>query len=137
MDATPILEKIAAEGSSQSFSNYIKSVAKEVDGGNIYVIGSEGGDYTPSEILPKENILDKLHLLAPEFDYIFLEGPPLNDFTDSKELLHYVDSVIAIFSATHIIKQIDKESIQFFKEINGKFCGSVLNKVDLENVNAI
>lgn len=137
MDATPILEKIAAEGDSQSFSNYIKSVAKEIDGGNIYVIGSEGGDYTPSEILPKENILDKLHLLAPEFDYIFLEGPPLNDFTDSKELLHYVDSVIAIFSATHIIKQIDKESIQFFKEINGKFCGSVLNKVDLENVNAI
>jgi len=75
--------------------------------------------------------------LTGDFDYIFLEGPPLNDFSDSKELIQYVDGVIAVFSATHIIKQIDKESIQFLKDLNGKFCGSILNKVDPENVNTI
>ena len=46
-----------------------------------------------------------------------------------------VDGVVAIFSAKHIIKQIDKDSIGFFKGLNGKFCGSVLNMVELENLN--
>jgi len=44
---------------------------------------------------------------------------------------------VAVFSATDIIKQIDKESANFFKELNGKFCGSILNMIDLENVNVI
>ena len=67
----------------------------------------------------------------------FLKVPPLNDFSDSKELTEYVDGVVAIFSAKHIIKQIDKESISFFKSLNGKFCGSVLNMVELENLNDV
>ena len=69
------------------------------------------------------------------YDYIFLEGPPLNDFSDSKELTQYVDGIVAIFSARQAIKQIDKESIKFFKNLNGKFCGSVLNMVQLETLN--
>ena len=101
----------------------------------FFAIGSEGGDYTPSEILPLENILQHLHELTSEYDYIFLEGPPLNDFSDSKELVQYVDGVIAVFSATHIVNQIDKESIAYLKDLNGKFCGAILNKVDIENVN--
>jgi len=72
-----------------------------------------------------------------EFDYIFLEGPPLNDFSDSKELIQYVDGIVAVFSAVHVIKQIDKESIRFLKDLNGKFTGSVLNMIDLENINAV
>jgi uncharacterized protein involved in exopolysaccharide biosynthesis/Mrp family chromosome partitioning ATPase len=139
LQADPVLEKISpATVDTGLFVDRINHVAKDIGFGNVYVIGSEGGDYTPSEILPRGNFLNHLHLLTDEFDFIFLEGPPLNNFTDSKELMQYVDGVVAIFSATHIIKQIDKESIKFFKEeLNGKFCGSVLNMVNLENVNAI
>jgi Mrp family chromosome partitioning ATPase len=79
-----------------------------------------------------------LKALTSYFDYIFLEGPPLNDFSDSKELAQYVEGVIAVFSAQDVIKQIDRQSISFFKEdLNGKFCGSILNMVDLKNVNVI
>ena len=111
------------------------SLSKDLGVGGVFVIGSSGGDYTPSEVLPRENLLNHLRALTSQFDYIFLEGPPLNDFSDSKELVQYVDGVIAIFSASDIIKQIDRESIAFFKDLNGKFCGSVLNMVDLENIN--
>lgn len=139
MHAEPILEGIADEDLSGFPALKIKVISKDTGAGagGVYVIGSKGGDYTPSEILPRENILTKLHSFLPEFDYIILEGPPLNDFSDSKELARYVDGVVAVFSATHIIKQIDKESVNFFRELNGKFCGSILNKTDLENLNAI
>jgi Mrp family chromosome partitioning ATPase len=113
----------------------VKNAAKEV-GPSIFAIGSEGGDYTPSEILPRENLLQHLRSLVGDYDYILLEGPPLNDFSDTKELAEYVDGVIAIFSARHIIKQIDMQSMSFFHELNGKFCGAVLNMVNLEDVNA-
>ncbi|MCG2616855.1 hypothetical protein LZZ85_21340 [Terrimonas sp. NA20] len=134
MGADPVLEKMSDKG-DYSISAILNNATKLSE--NVFVIGSEGGDYTPSEILPINNILVHLKELTSEFDYIFLEGPPLNDFSDSRELVKYVDGVIAIFSATKIIKQIDKSSIEFFKDLNGKFSGSVLNKVDLENVNAI
>lgn len=135
LDADPILEKITPHKNGQALLDEVKKVSKDVDGGLVYAIGSEGGDYTPSEILPKQNLLQHLHSLTEEFDYIFLEGPPLNDFSDSKELSQYVEGVIAVFSAADAVKQIDKQSISFFKELNGKFCGSILNMVDLKNVN--
>ncbi len=115
----------------------VKNAAVEVRGGAVYIIGCGGGDYTPSEILPSKHLLMHLQKLTEVYDYVFLEGPPLNDFSDSKELTEYVDGVVAIFSARHIIKQIDKESINFFKNLNGKFCGSVLNMVELENLNDV
>lgn len=136
LNAEPALEKIVPFERNNSFLvEQVKQVSKDVGAGTVFIIGCEGGDYTPSEILPKENLLHRLHELTPEYDYIFLEGPPLNDYSDSKELSKFVDGVIAIFSANHIIKQIDKESIKFFHELDGKFCGAVLNMVDLKNVN--
>ncbi len=138
LHANPILEKIIPQKlNGKTLVDQVKGYSKDIGEGTIYAIGSEGGDYTPSEILPRENLLHHLNSLTSEFDYIFLEGPPLNDFSDSKELAQYVEGVIAVFSAQHIIKQIDKQSIGFFKELNGKFCGSILNMVDLKNVNVI
>lgn len=139
LDAEPILEKIIPHNfDDKNLVEEIKKHSKDLGIGSIYAIGSAGGDYTPSEILPRENLLHHLKTLTSYFDYIFLEGPPLNDFSDSKELAQYVEGVIAVFSAQDVIKQIDRQSISFFKEdLNGKFCGSILNMVDLKNVNVI
>jgi Mrp family chromosome partitioning ATPase len=139
LQADPVLEKISNDTNSKSLIEKIRFFSKNIGSemGEVFVIGSEGGDYTPSEVLPRENLLSYLHHLVNEFDYIFLEGPPLNDFSDSKELIQYVDGIVAVFSAVHVIKQIDKESIRFLKDLNGKFTGSVLNMIDLENINAV
>lgn len=136
LHAERVLEKIdPTKNKGKSLIEQVKSVAINAGAPDVFVIGSMGGDYTPSEILPRENLLQHLHELTEEYDYIFLEGPPLNEYSDAKELSLYVDGVIAIFSAEQVVKQIDKESLKFYKELGGKFYGAVLNKVDLENVN--
>jgi hypothetical protein len=61
---------------------------------------------------------------------VLLEGAPLNDYTDSKELVNYVESVITVFSSRISLKQNDKESIQFLQTLNGKMLGAVLNNVN-------
>ncbi len=136
LHGTPVLEQIVAQDKSELLLQDVKNAAVGVHQG-VFVIGCGGGDYTPSEILPTKHLLMHLQKLTEVYDYVFLEGPPLNDFSDSRELTQYVDGVVAIFSARHIIKQIDKESINFFKGLNGKFTGSVLNMVELENLNDV
>jgi polysaccharide biosynthesis transport protein len=115
--------------------SYSKNIGSEL--GEVYIVGAKGGDYTPSEVLPRDNLLSHLSSLLRGFDFIFLEGPPLNDYSDAKELIQYVDGVVAVFSAIDNVKQIDRVSIRFYTELNGKFIGSVLNMIDLENINAI
>ena len=136
LEAPRILEKIVPnDRSDESLAEQIRNLSKNIGVDTVFVIGAEGGDYTPSEVLPRKHLLQHLRSLAVDYDFIFLEGPPLNDFSDSRELAQYVDGVIGIFSADQIIKQIDKESLEFFSELNGKFSGAILNKVDLEMVN--
>jgi len=131
-----MLSKIDPTHIDSQLLSDIKKMVTNVAAGTVFVIGCDSGDYTPSEVLPRQNLLQRLSTLTAEYDFIFLEGPPLNDFADSKELVQYADGVIAIFSASRNIKQLDIESIKFLKSLNGKFCGSVLNKVKLENMNA-
>ncbi len=136
LGGTPVLEKLAyTKESNIPIIDHVMSNAVCVKDESIYIIGSKGGDYTPSEILPKENMLQHLDELKQHFDYIFLEGPPLNDFSDAKELSIYAETVIGVFSASDMIKQIDKEAIAFFRSLKEKYLGSILNMVDFKNMN--
>ena len=73
--------------------------------------------------------------LREYYDFIFMEGAPLNTYTDSKELIRYADAIVAVFSAENVFTAADKESIKFIKENKTKLLGAVLNKVKEENFN--
>jgi polysaccharide biosynthesis transport protein len=101
---------------------------------NVDVIGCEEGNYTPSEILPKNNLLDHFDKLKQHYDYILLEGAALNLHADSKELTDFVEGVVLVFSAKNSLGEIDRESIAFLKIHRNKFIGAVLNNVDEQNL---
>jgi polysaccharide biosynthesis transport protein len=131
--AQPSLEDSSKLGSNYSYEN-IKKIISPTPDISIDIIGCRGGNYTPSEMLPFNNILAHLSNLDSEYDYIILEGASLNHHADSKELAQYCDAVIAVFSAESSVKQNDEESIKYLHGLNDKFLGAVLNKVQLENV---
>lgn len=101
---------------------------------HVDIVGCQGGEYTPDEILKPGNLLEHMDLLKARYDFILLEGAPLNKRSDSKELMKYVETTIAIVSAKSSVKQTDKESIEFLTSLNGKFSGAVLNMVEHENI---
>ncbi|MEM9723748.1 MAG: hypothetical protein AAGA10_31100, partial [Bacteroidota bacterium] len=101
----------------------------------VDILGSEGGNYTPLEVfVPQEKFQQLLEELSETYEYIFMEGPALNQYSGSKELIQFADKVIPVFSAKATIKQPDKQSIKFLKSIREKLLGSVLNKVSLEDI---
>ncbi|MBO9730969.1 MAG: hypothetical protein J7623_20180 [Chitinophaga sp.] len=128
MDARPTLEYFSVPPESFSIEK-VKEIVTSYPTPGIEVIGCKGGDYTPSEILPPNHLLNYLGELKKHYDYILMEGAPLNDFTDSRELSAYAEGVIAVFSSRLKMKQIDRESSEFLESLGDKFLGAVLNDV--------
>lgn len=132
--AKPLLEKFYVNGKPFSMEDAKKLITKTAVEG-IDTIGCGSGDYTPSEILPKNHLLNYLPELLNEYDFILLEGAPLNKYTDSKELVEYSDGLIAVFGSDASLSATDKESISFLKQNKDKFIGAILNKVKTEDLN--
>jgi succinoglycan biosynthesis transport protein ExoP len=133
ISADPVLEKFDLNGQPFDKTEFRKLVTP-TSVARVDIIGCKGGDYTPSEILPKNHLLIHLQELKDEYDYILLEGAPMNEYTDTKELEHFVEGIIAVFSADNTLAAIDKESIKFLHDNKDKFLGAILNKVDGYNL---
>jgi len=133
-NANPVLEKFNLDDKEFSVLD-IQSFITKTSAEGVDIIGCEGGDYTPSEILPRNHLLNFLDQLKNEYDYIFMEGAPLNGFTDAKELIQYADGLIIIFSAESTFSAADEESISFLAQNKDKFVGAILNKVQEANLN--
>ena len=133
LSAQPVLEQFHANG-HQFTAHDVDNLITRTSVPGVDMIGCKGGNYTPREILPQNHLLHYLPQLTNVYDFIFLEGAPLNDYTDTKELIQYSEGVVAVFSSEASLTPIDKESISFFKENKEKFLGAILNKVQYENL---
>lgn len=101
---------------------------------NIYIVGNSGGGHeSPAEILSGKDFGNLILTLADSFDYVLLEGAATNEYSDTRELVRYSDKVVAVFSANAPIKQLDRESVQYFKSLGKKFGGAVLNQVETKD----
>jgi Mrp family chromosome partitioning ATPase len=129
LEAKPTLETFSIAPNEFSIEK-VRAIVTTYSIDNIEVIGCKGGDYTPTEILPKNHLLNYLPQLKEYYDFILFEGAPLNEYTDSKELEKYAEGVIAVFSSKASIKQTDKESIEFLQSLGDKFLGAVLNNIN-------
>lgn len=128
LEAMPTLETFSIPPERFSIES-IRDIVTTYAMDGVEVIGCKGGDYTPAEILPPNHLLHYLNKLTDYYDYILLEGAPLNDYTDSKELVDFADKVIAVFSSRTSLNQTDRESIHFLQQLDGKFLGAVLNNI--------
>jgi Mrp family chromosome partitioning ATPase len=132
-DAKPVLEQFVLDNERTAVEKFI-SATSMTKIPYIDIIGCKAGNYSPAEILPKNNLLAHLHQVAGDYDYVLMEGAALNLHSDSKELTGYADAIIAIFSADITLHEADRDSLKFLKGNPEKLLGSVLNKVDKDNI---
>lgn len=101
----------------------------------IDLMGSRGGNLSPAEIFMSKNFKNLIEELKKDYDYVIMEGAAMNDFSDTKELVNFVDKVVTVFSAESDITKLDKDTLNFLKKLDGKLIGAILNKVDAYNLN--
>jgi len=102
---------------------------------NVDIIGNRGTSHSPSEFFAGRDFQNFISDLKDNYDYIFMEGASLNQYSDTRELVRFADKIVAVFSAESEIKDADKDSIDYLLSKDDKFFGSVLNKIDLSNQN--
>lgn len=112
-----------------------KRIKNEFNLDHVDIIGNMGGNKSPSEILAGKDFKNFIEELKKEYDYIFLEAPSLNKYSDARELVEFVDKVISVFSAKTEIKVADRASLGYLNSLGDKFMGGILNKVDVKNLN--
>lgn len=126
--ASPTLEGFI-KGKVKREALISSSVFERVD-----VIGAAESTLSPAEILDEYRFAQLLDEASKEYDLILMEGPPLNSYSDTRELVNYADKVLPIFSATANINQRDLHSIEYLKSLDDQLLGAILNKVDLNNL---
>ena len=131
--AKPTLESFSMNGHDNGIEK-VWGITTLTSITNTDIIGCDEGNYTPSEILPKNNLLANLDKVSHHYDFILLEGAALNTHADSKEISEYVDGIVGVFSAKNGVGEMDKEAIHFFRVNHSKFIGAVLNNVDEQNL---
>ncbi len=131
--AKPTLERFSVNGEASAIDKVL-SITGATTIANTDIIGCGEGDYTPSEILPKNHLFERMEMIATKYDFIFIEAASLNHHADAKELVKYADGIIGVFSATSGSGQSDKESIEFLKSTGNKFVGAIFNNVQKENM---
>jgi len=122
------------ESTQQSGPDSFQSLILPTKYEGIFIIGNAGGLDSPEEMFSGRDFVNLMSSLLNDFDYIFLEGASLNDYSDSKELVRYVDCVVPIFSASDTLSTVDRESIRYLKGLKNKLGGAILNNIDRKNL---
>ncbi|MBX7045412.1 MAG: AAA family ATPase [Ignavibacteria bacterium] len=129
-----------AEGNIESYLKdeiSLQNALTATSTNNIDIIGCKGGMYSLNEVASSDKIAQKIAEVYQRYDYIFFEGTSLNKYSDSKELISYIDKFTSVFSALNNIDDADRNSIAFIKKSESKFIGAVLNKVTMENLEQV
>ena len=132
-EAKPTLEQFSFPGQGNVMDKFW-GITSMTTIPNTDLVGCTGGNYTPSEVLPKNNLFENLPRIAENYDFVFVEGAALNNHADSKELTAWVDGIVVVFSARSSLGQTDKDSIQYLNSTGDKFIGTVLNNVEANNM---
>ena len=117
------------EGLSNVLGGFIKAkeAVKKIDEFGIDVMVSGWIPPNPTELLASRRVKEVFDELKGEYDYIFIDTPPVNTVTDAVLLTKYVHGVIIVVRSKYTIKQSLNKAINTLKFSNAKILGFVVN----------
>lgn len=90
----------------------------------------------PSELLGSDAMLQILHSLEAEADYVVVDAPPVVAVTDACVLASKVDGVLLVVAAGVARPEMAQKAKELLKKANGRILGAVINRVEIEEEHA-
>lgn len=113
-----------------NYKKYLNHISPGLD-----VITSGKVPSNISEILNSKAIKDMLKEVSYDYDYIFLDTPPIVLVSDPITIATYTDAVILTIAYSETEKEIAKKSVDSLRQINANIIGIILNKVPVTKQN--
>jgi len=83
----------------------------------------------PSELLASQRMREMLATLSAEYEFIFIDAPPILGMSDSVVLSTMTDGVILVIRARQTTKDHATQTRKLLQGVNAKILGVVLNGV--------
>lgn len=84
----------------------------------------------PSELLSSEKFAETFDAFKAEYDYIFIDCPPVNVVSDALAISAYTDGVLYVVNPEVVFTSDVEEGIAKLKFIDAKIFGFVANAID-------
>ncbi|WP_145083713.1 CpsD/CapB family tyrosine-protein kinase [Sedimentibacter saalensis] len=112
------------------YVGYIQNVHPGLD-----VITSGKIPANPTEVINSNAIKELIKKLSGQYDYIFLDTPPLVLVSDPLTIATYSDAVILTIAHSETEKEVIRRSIDSLKQVNANIIGTILNKMPVSKHN--
>jgi Mrp family chromosome partitioning ATPase len=70
--------------------------------------------------------------MKDHFDWVIIDTPPVMSVTDASLMAHYATGVLFVVGAEMTSRHAALRAIEQLEQVNAKFVGAVLNRVNLE-----
>lgn len=99
---------------------------------NLNVITSGTRPPNPSEILGSARFREFLEEAKEEYDFIFIDSPPILPVADATTIAPFVDGVVLVYTVGRIARGVLRRAKSTLDNIDAKVLGVILNNVKPE-----
>ncbi|HXL15447.1 MAG TPA: polysaccharide biosynthesis tyrosine autokinase, partial [Methylomirabilota bacterium] len=117
---------LSTEG--DDWRNYVKST----DQPNLFALTCGPIPPNPADVFGHERFVNLLKELRAEFDWVFIDSPPVVFLADSMILASLADMVAFIIRHNENDKELIRRCVMNVRKINPNVIGAVLNSIDLD-----
>ena len=114
-------------GRSDSYAEHIDEVAP-----NLYVLPVGTLPPNPTELLLSEKFAQMMELLRGEYDYIFLDCPPIDIVADASIITEFADMSVFVMRANQMTKDVLPHVQALYVEKKYSHMAMILNGVDIQ-----
>lgn len=107
----------------KELSNYIK----ETPINNLHILTAGSIPPNPSEILSSNRMKEFMEMVREEYDYVFIDTPPIGMVTDAGILSAFLDGTILVVRSEFVDIKNLQESKKKLVSVNSNILGVVLN----------
>jgi len=100
---------------------------------NLHIITAGKIPSNPSELLYSNAMKNLIQNLKKDFEYIFIDAPPVVPVTDAAIMSNYVDGVILVCASGVIEIELAQKAKESLENVNANILGVVLNKINTKN----
>lgn len=104
----------------------------ETNEDNLHIIFAGAIAPNPSELLASQGFGNLLENLRGEYDYIFVDCPPLGSVIDAAVVANISDGAILVIEAEAVSYKMAQNVKKQLQKSECRILGAVLNKVDIE-----
>ena len=131
----PSQQKIFSQENTKGLSNVLgrmstfdETVKREVKE-NLDLLTAGQTPPNPSELLGSDNMKNLLDSTKSQYDFVFLDCPPVELVSDTSSLLLSVPQAIVIARQNHAVYDEVIHTVESIKAVGGKILGAILTDV--------